>query len=447
MKGGIVMAISHEKKNSFAQFEVFGISLPVFLIFAAIVAWGTYFQALSTNDLGNIALLLALGYAFGVVGDRIPIWKDYIGGGGVLAFLGTAAMVYWKVLPDKYVKSVTAFMDSPEGFLDMFVSVLVVGSIISINRKTLLKSLLGYIPAILASIAAALLFGVTAGLVTGVSPSRIMLMYVLPIMGGGNGAGAVPLSQMWQQITGGSRQEYYSVATAILTVANIIAIFSGSLLNKLGEKRPSLTGNGELMRDASTIHHQDDYQYKPSSLDVIGGLFMITVFFELAMILAKQILPNIGNIPIHQYVYLILIVTVANCFDLVPVNLREGAKAVQKFFSDHVIWILMAGVGIAYTDLGALIGVLTLSNLFIAFAIVLGAMVGPFFFSYLVGFYPIEAAITAGLCMANRGGSGDIMVLGAAKRMQLMPYSQISSRMGGGIVLVIGSILFGVLGK
>lgn len=46
--------------------------------------------------------------------------------------------------------------------------------------------------------------------------------------------------------------------------------------------------------------------------------------------------------------------------------------------------------------------------------------------------------------MANRGGSGDIQVLGAADRMELMPYAQISSRLGGGIVLVIGSILFGL---
>ena len=47
--------------------------------------------------------------------------------------------------------------------------------------------------------------------------------------------------------------------------------------------------------------------------------------------------------------------------------------------------------------------------------------------------------------MANRGGSGDIAVLGAADRMELMSYAQLSSRLGGGIILVIGSILFGSL--
>ncbi len=64
---------------------------------------------------------------------------------------------------------------------------------------------------------------------------------------------------------------------------------------------------------------------------------------------------------------------------------------------------------------------------------------------YLVGFYPVDSAVTAGLCMANRGGSGDLAVLGASKRMGLMAYAQLSSRLGGGIVLIIGSILFASL--
>ena len=57
-------------------------------------------------------------------------------------------------------------------------------------------------------------------------------------------------------------------------------------------------------------------------------------------------------------------------------------------------------------------------------------------------FYPIDAAITAGICMANRGGSGDLACLGAADRMELMAYSQLSSRLGGGILLIVGSFIF-----
>jgi len=105
----------------------------------------------------------------------------------------------------------------------------------------------------------------------------------------------------------------------------------------------------------------------------------------------------------------------------------------------------MLGVGVAYTDLGEIIAAISLKNVLIATFIVVGATVGTAVFGYIVGFFPVESAITAGLCMANRGGSGDLAVLGAAKRMDLISWAQISSRLGGGIMLVVASIVFSLL--
>ena len=61
------------------------------------------------------------------------------------------------------------------------------------------------------------------------------------------------------------------------------------------------------------------------------------------------------------------------------------------------------------------------------------------------GFNPIDITITSGLCMANSSGSGDIMVLGASDRMHLMPYAQISTRIGGAFMLILASVFFSFL--
>lgn len=97
------------------------------------------------------------------------------------------------------------------------------------------------------------------------------------------------------------------------------------------------------------------------------------------------------------------------------------------------------------TPICKIIDALTFANVVIAAIIVVGAVVGAAIGGWLIGFYPIESSITAGLCMANRGGSGDLEVLSACNRMNLISYAQISSRLGGGIVLVIASIVFSMM--
>lgn len=401
--------------------------------------------ALSADLAGSFALMLSIGLICNELGERIPFWNSYIGGGLVLTFLVSAFLFTYNLIPEKYAEGMVMIMDDAD-FLSFFIVFLITGSILALDRKLLIRSFAGYIPAIFGGLIGAGILGVIAGLVFGISPVDIILKYVMPIMGGGNGAGAVPLSQIYETVTGDKAANYYSFAITILTIANIFAILTAAILKKIGEKKTSWTGNGsDLIRNGGDFATEDK-KVAVGMKDLGSAFFLAIGFYALGRLFAKAILPTIFGVAIHQFAYMIIFVALVAALGIVPENVRAAAKKLQSFFTANLILIIMVGVGVD-TNIIELAKAITLGNVVIALAIVIGAIIGSALVGWLVGFFPIDSAITAGLCMANRGGSGDLAVLGAANRMGLIAYAQLSSRLGGGIVLIIASIMFGAFMK
>ncbi|EAX6574736.1 citrate/sodium symporter CitN [Salmonella enterica subsp. enterica serovar Cerro] len=452
----MTQASATEKKGAsdLLRFKIFGMPLPLYAFALITLLLSHFYNAIPTDLVGGFALMFVMGAIFGEIGKRLPIFNKYIGGAPVMIFLVAAYFVYAGIFTQKEIDAISNVMDK-SNFLNLFIAVLITGAILSVNRKLLLKSLLGYIPTILAGIVGASLFGIVIGLCFGIPVDRIMMLYVLPIMGGGNGAGAVPLSEIYHSVTGRSREEYYSTAIAILTIANIFAIIFAALLDMIGKKYTWLSGEGELVRKASFKTEDDEKAGQITHRETAVGMVLSTTCFLLAYVVAKKILPSIGGVSIHYFAWMVLIVAALNASGLCSPEInasglcspeiKAGAKRLSDFFSKQLLWVLMVGVGVCYTDLQEIIDALTFANVVIAAIIVVGAVVGAAIGGWLIGFYPIESSITAGLCMANRGGSGDLEVLSACNRMNLISYAQISSRLGGGIVLVIASIVFSMM--
>lgn len=111
-------------------------------------------------------------------------------------------------------------------------------------------------------------------------------------------------------------------------------------------------------------------------------------------------------------------------------------------FADAIMYVAipMMGIGISMIDLGAVISAFSPLYMLLVLVVVCVTIGGQ-----LVGFYPVESAITAGLCTTNMDGTGDIAVLSAAKRMELLPFAQIATRICGALILIVASILTKVL--
>jgi len=430
-------------------FTLAGVKLPMFIILAAIVFAAMYLGVLPKGMVGAFPLAIIFGAILNEIGNRIPIIKDYLGGGAIIVIFGSAALATYGVIPEATSTIITNFMKG-EGFLSFYIAALITGSILGMDRNLLIKASIRYLPAILGGVILALGLTFLVGTIIGYGGKEAMLYIAIPIMGGGMGAGAVPLSQIFGEALQIDTGQMLSKMVPALALGNALAIAAAGLLNKLGKKKPALTGNGDLLLPSADTGekeaaHKEEaekisqaQQQKPEYIVMGIGLLLSTAFFAWGKILGSFI-------PIHSYALMIISVAVVKALGIMPREYEIGAFQWFRFIMVVLTPALLVGIGIAYTDLNAVINALSFSYIILVMVTLAGAVLGAGIIGRLLGFYPIESAVTAGLCMANMGGTGDVAVLSACKRMELMPFAQISSRIGGAFMLILATALLGLL--
>ncbi|WP_066851620.1 2-hydroxycarboxylate transporter family protein [Halodesulfovibrio spirochaetisodalis] len=419
---------------SFLDYKIMGIPVGLFTVLTVIIMSATYLGALPGGMVGAFPIMMIIGAILNEIGDHTPILKDYLGGGPILIIFGSAALVGYGILPEKSAAIITSFMKK-EGFLSFYIAALICGSILGMDRKLLIKAAVRYLPVILGGVCTALLLCGVAGMLMGFGFEEAVLYIALPIMGGGMGAGAVPLSQIFGSTLNMDVGSMLSKMVPALALGNALAIVCGGLLHRLGSVVPGLSGNGKLLKNQEA--EAEDTADTAGSIDYMAmgiGLLLATTFFVWGKILGKYI-------PIHSYALMILSVGAVKAFGLLPRKYELCAFQWFRFVMISLTPALLMGIGVAYTNLQQVIDALTIQYIILVAMTVIGSIIGSGFMGLILGFYPVEAAITGGLCMANMGGTGDVAVLSASKRMQLMPFAQISSRIGGAFMLILATAL------
>lgn len=426
-------ATSNAAHSQVSQLRIFGMPLPLFSLIALVMVAAIYLDVLPKGMIGAFLVIMVLGELFGFIGDRLPIIKSYLGGGAILAIFGAATLVYIGALPAHISDNVTSFMRGG-GFLNFYIAALITGSILGMDSKILVKVGTRFALPLLAAVLFACLFAVAMGQLLGFSAQDAVVVITLPIMGGGMGAGAVPMSQIYEQLLGQPASYYISILVPALALGNVFAIIIAGLLDGLAKRVPGLSGGGQMMPGVEITESNT-----PVDINKLGiGLVIALTFFTGGSILG-------AFIPLHPYALMIILVATVKISNLMPEFATDAASHWFKFVAKNWTFALLFGIGIAYTDLGQVIDAISITYVLIVFAVVAGAAFGAGLLGKMVGFYPVESAITAGLCMANMGGTGDVAVLSAAKRMQLMPFAQISSRLGGALILLISSLMVPLL--
>ena len=423
-----------EKLNSIKIYEM---GLPLYLCIFALVFVAMLLGWLPGGMLGAFLVMMVFGGLFNLIGNNTPIVKTYLGGGAIVCIFASAILVYAGVIPEKVVANVDSFMNTT-GFLNFYIAALITGSILGMSRSLLLRAAVRFLPVALCAMTMGCLLVGIVGMLLGYGFVDAIMYVAIPMMGGGMGAGVVPLSGMYAEALGVDSGIIMSRMIPASTLGNVTAIVCAGILARIGQSIPSINGNGKLMRK----DQEDLSEGEAPAQDVkLMGMGLVTAmtFFLLGTYINKAV-PAV-----HTYAWMIILVAASKAAGIVPKRMEYAAQQWSQFVMTNWTQALLVGIGIAMIDLGAVIEAFSLSYLVLVLVVVLGVAFGAGLGGQLVGFYPIESAITAGLCTTNMGGTGDIAVLSAADRMVLLPFAQISTRICGAVVLVVASILVRVL--
>ncbi len=405
------------------------IPLPVFIVMGALIAGFVVTGKISSEISMAIVVFSFFGFLCAELGKRIPVIRN-IGAAAIFATFIPSALVYYKVLPEPIVKMTTEFTKA-SNFLYLFIASIIVGSILSMNRKVLIKGFIKiFVPLAIGSIAA-MIVGTLVGTALGLGTYHTFFFIVVPIMAGGVGEGAIPLSVGYAEILHRDQGELFATVLPPVMLGSLTAILLAGTLNYVGKQYPQLTGEGRLQPDE---HDEMDPQQEEITghMDVshiaAAGVTAVTLYAVGIMCQRLFGLP--------APVAMLFIAVIIKLGRLVSPQLEQGAFVVYKFFSTAVTYPLLFAIGVALTPWDKLMAAFTLPTLITIISTVATLMATGFFVGRLLNMYPIETAII-NACHSGQGGTGDVAILTAANRMQLMPFAQIATRIGGAITVTV----------
>lgn len=419
------------------------LSLYIILVLAYLAM--TISNIVPENDmLVSLGIMTVFAYLLEEIGKTIPILKDLGGKVLVVTFL-PAFLVYKHWLPQSTVTVVSDFMNN-NNFLMFFITLLVVGSIASMNRQTLVKATSRIIIILILCDVIGSLIGTGVGILLGLSAWNAYFFIVAPIMAGGVGEGAMPLSIGYAAILSGMGQnDIFGKILPCVMLGSLVAVLLSGMLKKIEEKYPQLNGQGNLI-DGDDEHLENlKGSAKPVNIEktLLAGVVAITIYF--VAVYVEHLLKSLLGFSIPSPVILLVSLMGAKMLGFIPKNIEEGGNSLYGFTVRGITPPLLFGVGVAKTDWLELIEVFKNPATIVTIIVTVVAIVATAFIAAkFLKMYPVDTAIAVSCC-SGQGGTGALAILAAGDRMELMPFAQVAVRLGGAMTVTFAIFLMGLL--
>ena len=422
------------------EFRIGIVPLPVYVLLAALVTFFILRDGKVASDLPTMIAVLALGgFGCAEIGKRLPVIRN-LGAAAIFATFVPSYLVFAHLLPEGMVKPIGDFTKE-SNFLYLFIAAIIVGSIFGMDRQVLIKGFLKiFVPLAAGSVVAGTV-GTLIGVALGLGAYHTFFFIVIPIMAGGVGEGAIPLSIGYAEILHQEQGVLFAQVLPPIMLGSLTAILLAGFLNWVGKRRPHLTGEGRLQPGVGEELVAGEEKAAASTVD--ASAIAAAGVTAIALYLLGTACFKLFGLP--GPVAMLFFAVAVKLTRAVPPSLQLAGQVVYRFFSTAVTYPLLFAIGVSLTPWETLVAALTPANIAVIVSTVASVITTGFFVGRLLGMYPIDAAIVTA-CHSGQGGTGDIAILTAANRLQLMPFAQIATRIGGAITVTFTIILLARLG-
>jgi malate:Na+ symporter len=325
---------------SIVDFKIGIVPLPVFVLLFAVIAGFAATGTVPSDILMAIVLLSMGGFTCAELGKRIPIIRN-IGAAAIFATFIPSFLAFHHLLPASILGSVIDFTKD-SNFLYLFIACIIVGSILGMDRGVLIQGFLKiFVPLAAGSIAGAVV-GTVVGVLLGLGTYHTFFFVVVPIMSGGIGEGAIPLSIGYSQILHQQQGDLFAQVLPPVMLGSLTAILLAGTLNYVGKKYPLLTGEGRLQPgEHDELAFQEDDVDNHVDVPTIAAAVVTAVTLYLIGALAQRLF----GFPAP--VAMLVIAVLLKLARAVSPSLQLGAFHVYKFFSTAVTYPLLFAIGVS----------------------------------------------------------------------------------------------------
>jgi malate:Na+ symporter len=223
-------------------------------------------------------------------------------------------------------------------------------------------------------------------------------------------------------------------------LGSLTAILLAGTLNYVGKRYPRLTGEGRLQPgEHDELEFEEDAADDRTDVTTVAAAVVTAVTLYLIGALTQRLF----GFPAP--VAMLMIAVLLKLARAVSPSLQLGAFHVYKFFSTAVTYPLLFAIGVSLTPWDKLVAAFTVPYLITIVSTVVALVTTGFFVGGWLKMYPIDTAIVTA-CHSGQGGTGDVAILTAGNRMQLMPFAQIATRIGGAITVTVVLIVLTQIG-